>query len=251
MLGQWGRGQWGLLLVAVQALTRVPVAAPYEPEALRRAVRYFPLVGIGVGLVSMGVFGLARAGLPGLAAAGLSLGVTLLLTGGLHEDGLADCADGLGGRTREDALRIMRVSGIGAFGALALVVVVGVKLAAVAALPGAGWALVAGHAAGRFWVVVVAAVLPYARADGMAGGMAGGVDAPAGLDVAIAAGFGLGALLLLGGRAGAALLVSGAVAGAVVWWARRRLGGYTGDVLGAVQVLTEVSVLLTAAWQTQ
>ena len=246
--GQWARGQWGLFLVAVQALTRLPVPAPYKPDALRRAVRYFPLVGIGVGLVAMGVFALARAGLPGLAAAGLSLGATLLLTGALHEDGLADCADGLfGGRTREDALRIMRDSRIGAFGALALVVVMGVKRAAVGALSGAGWALVAGHAAGRFWAVVPAAVLPYARADGMAGG----VGAPAVLDVAIAGGFGLGALLLLGDRAFAAVIVSGLVAGLVVWSARRRLGGYTGDVLGATQVLTEVAVLLTVAWHPQ
>ncbi len=239
------REQWGLVLVAVQALTRAPVPAPYGPNMLRAAVRYFPLVGVGVGLLAAGVFAVARGGLPGVAAAGLSLAATLLLTGGLHEDGLADCADGLfGGRTRADALRIMRDSRVGAFGVLALVVVVGLKLSAVGALDSA-WALVAGHAAGRFWAVIPAAVLPYARDEGMAGG----VGAPSLGDVGIAAGFGLLPLVLLGDRALVAALVSGAVAAGMVWWARRRLAGYTGDVLGATQVLTEVSILLVAAWQ--
>ena len=95
------RREWGLLLAAMQALTRVPVIAPHGPDVLRRAVRYFPLIGILVGLVAAAVFGLAGLGLPPMAASVLSLAATVLLTGALHEDGLADCCDGLfGGRTR-------------------------------------------------------------------------------------------------------------------------------------------------------
>jgi adenosylcobinamide-GDP ribazoletransferase len=232
-----------LLLVAVQALTRVPVQVTFVEGELRRAVRYFPLVGIGVGLVAWGVFALARLGLPAGVASVLSLGATLLLTGALHEDGLADCCDGLlGGRTRADALRIMKDSRLGAFGVLGLLIVLGAKLGLVAAVP---TALVAGHAAGRFFAVLPPAFLPYARPDGMAGGVAG----PAGADMAVAALFGLAPLLLLGPRAGPALLLSGAVALGFGLWLRRRLGGYTGDTLGAMQVLTEVAVLLAAAWQ--
>ncbi len=244
------RREWALVLVAVQALTRVPVPAPFPgdwPEgALRRATRYFPLVGLGVGLVAAGVFGLARTGLPPVVAALLSLAATLLLTGALHEDGLADCCDGLfGGRGRAAALAIMRDSRVGAFGVLGLIVVLGVKVAVVASLEAPGAALVAGHAAGRFFAVLPPVLLPYARTDGMAAGVAG----PGRTEVLLAAAFGLGPLLLLGARAGAALLAAAAVAGLFAWWAGRRLGGYTGDVLGATQVLAEVAVLLAAAWR--
>ena len=231
------RREWGLLLVAVQALTRLPVTAPHGPHALRQAVRYFPLVGLGVGLVAAVVFWLAGLGLPPAVASVLSLAATVLLTGALHEDGLADCCDGLfGGRTRDDALRIMRDSRLGAFGVLGLLL---------AATPHADWALVAAHAAGRFWAVLPPAALPYARPDGMAAGVAG----PDGMTLAIAAALGLVPLLLLGPQALPALLVSGGAALLFGLWVRRRLGGYTGDVLGATQVLTELAVLMAAAWR--
>jgi adenosylcobinamide-GDP ribazoletransferase len=230
--------------VAVQALTRLPVPAPFTDGALRRAVRYFPLIGIGVGLVAWGVFALARSGLPAGVASLLSLGATLLLTGALHEDGLADCCDGLlGGRTREDALRIMKDSRVGAFGLLGVFVVLGAKVGLVAVVPGV--ALLAGHAAGRFFAILPPVFLPYARTDGMAANVA----APATPDVLIAGLFGLAPLVLLGPRALPALLLSAAAALGFGLWVRGRLGGYTGDTLGAMQVLTEVVVLLAAAWQ--
>ncbi len=236
--------EWGLLKLAIQTLTRLPVAAPFGPDALRQATRYFPLVGAGVGLVAWAVFALARVGLPAGLASILSLGATLLLTGALHEDGVADCADALfGGRTRADALRIMRDSRVGAFGVLGLGIVLAAKVLAAASLDG-GPALVAGHAAGRFWAIVSAAAMPYARQDGMAAGVA----APGATELGMAALFGLGPVLLLGPRAPAALLLSGAVALGLGAWARRRLGGYTGDVLGMVQVCTEAAILLAALW---
>lgn len=238
-------GQVTLLLVAVQALTRVPVSVPFEAGALGRSVRFFPLVGLGVGGVAAGVFALSALGLPTFVAACLSLGATLLLTGALHEDGLADCCDALGGRTAADRLRIMRDSRIGAFGTLGLLVVTGAKLGCVAALPDAAWALVAAHGVSRAWIVGVSAALPYARTEGMAAAVA----APAWTDVALAAVFGMGAVLLLGPRATAALGASGLVAMGVALYARRRVGGYTGDVLGGVQQLTELAVLLAALWR--
>ena len=239
------RREWRLVLVAVQALTRIPVPAAYGPDILRQASRYFPLVGIGVGLVAAGVFTVAARGLPSLIAALLSLVATLLLTGALHEDGLADTCDGLfGGRTRDDALRIMRDSRIGAFGVLGLGVVVGAKVAILAALPSPFWAIVASHAVSRFWMVATAAALPYARPAGMARGVA----APSGLELGISGGIALAALLPVGPNFGGALLYSTLIAVATIVWVRRQIGGYTGDILGAVQVLTETSVLLAILW---
>lgn len=237
-----------LLLTAVQFLTRLPVPASvgHGPGQLDRAMRYLPLVGIGVGLVGAAVLALAGAGLPRPAAAVLSVAATLLLTGALHEDGLADTLDGLlGGATREDALRIMRDSRLGTFGAAGLAVALGLKVAALSALPAAGPALVAGHAGSRFFVVCVLAGLPYARAEGKAAA-AGGVGAT---ELAVAGCCGVLPLLLLGSRAAPALLLAAGLAWGMACWFRRRLGGYTGDGLGAVQQVTELAILLVALWR--
>lgn len=237
------RGEWHLLLTALQFMTRLPVPAWVGHGPLDRAARYFPLVGVGVGLVGAVVFAVASIGLPPLVAAGLSVAATVLLTGALHEDGLADTADGLfGGTTREAALRIMRDSRIGTYGAVALVLALGTKLAAVAALPVV--ALVAGHAGSRFLVVCVIAALPYARDDGKASAV-GGVGR---VEVAVAAVLGVAPMLLLGARAVPALLLAAAAAWLVARWFRARLGGYTGDGLGAVQQVAELAILLGALW---
>jgi len=242
-------GEWRLVLTALQFLTRLPVPAwvGHGPGQLDRAMRYLPLVGIGVGLVGAMTLAAAGAGWPQPVAALISVAATLLLTGALHEDGLADTLDGLfGGATRDEALRIMRDSQVGSYGAVGLIVALGLKVTALAALPEAGAALVAGHAFSRFMAVCVIAGLPYARTDGKAGPIAGGVGA---LELAVAGVFGLLPLLLLGGRAIAALLMAGGLAWGMARWFRRRLGGYTGDGLGAVQQVTEVAVLLAALWR--
>ena len=177
----------------------------------------------------------------------LSVAATLLLTGALHEDGLADTLDGLfGGATREDALRIMRDSRLGTFGAAGLAVALGLKVAALSALPAAVPALVAGHAGSRFFVVCVLARLAYARAEGKAVAVAGGVGA---VELAVAGCCGVLPLLLLGNRAVPALLLAGGLAWGMARWFRRRLGGYTGDGLGAVQQGTELAILLAALWR--
>ena len=231
------------LRVAVQVLTRLPVAAPHLP--LARAAPAFPVVGLGIGLAGASVFWVVSLGLPPVLAALASTAVTLLLTGALHEDGLADSADGLlGGRTIETRLAIMRDSRIGSFGALALLVVAGAKIACLSVLPNPEAAIVAAHASSRFWMLLPAAALPYARAEGLAGRL----HAPGMAAMAGAAAVGLLPLLLLGGRAAPALLVSGAAAAAMLIALRRRLGGYTGDTLGATQQVTELAVLAAALW---
>ncbi len=243
------RTEWRLALTAVQFLTRLPVPGwvGYGPGQLDRAMRYLPLVGIGVGLAGAAVLAMAGAGLPRPAAAVLSVMATLLLTGALHEDGLADTLDGLfGGATRDDALRIMRDSRLGTYGAAGLALALGLKITALSALPEPGAALVAGHAASRFMVLCVLAGLPYARAGGKAGPVAGGVGAT---ELAVAGLCGVLPMLLLGSRALPALLLAAGMAWGMARWFRRRLGGYTGDGLGAVQQVTEITILLAALWR--
>ncbi|MFN5713624.1 MAG: adenosylcobinamide-GDP ribazoletransferase, partial [Bradyrhizobium sp.] len=127
------------LRIAIAFLTRLPMPHPdgARPESFARAQRLFPLVGAGIG-AAVGLFCLLlrSIGVPDLAAAALTLGGAALLTGALHEDGLADVADGFGGgRDVAAKLEIMRDSRLGTYGALALVVSFASKLAALAALP--------------------------------------------------------------------------------------------------------------------
>lgn len=247
------RGQARLLLVAAGFLTRLPVPGWVGHGAgdLDRAARYFPLVGLGVGALGAVVLAGASQGLPPTVAALLSTAATVAVTGALHEDGLADTCDGMGAYTREDALRVMKDSRLGGFGALGLGLVVASKVAALAALPtpAACAALLAAHPCSRFLAVTLTAALPYARA-GEAGAKAQPVASGLGGTGLLVAGLcGLPPVLLLGERAGAALFAAGAATWAMARWARRRLGGYTGDVLGAVQQVTELAIVLAALWR--
>ena len=239
------RAEWRLFLTAVQFLTRCPVPAwvGHGPDQLDQATRYFPLVGVCVGLWGMSVFVVASTGLPTLVAALLSVVATVLVTGAFHEDGLADTCDGLfGSWTREDALRIMKDSRIGSFGAAGLVLVLGLKVAATA-VPAA---IVAAHACSRFMAVCVIAGLPYVRGGGKSQPVAGGVGRT---ELGIAGLCGLLPLLLLGWQAVPALLLAAGVTALLAFWFRRRLGGYTGDCLGATQQVAEVAVLLAVLWR--
>ncbi len=241
-------GQVRLLLTAVQFMTRLPVPGwvGHGPGQLDRAARYFPAVGVLVGGVGAAVLTVARGGLPPLVAAGLAVGAMVVVTGALHEDGLADTVDGLlGGWTREDALRIMKDSRIGAFGAAALVLVLGLKAVVVAGLP--PLALVASGAASRLAAVCVMVVLPYARL-GQAEARSAAVAAGRG-GVAVAGVCGLLPLVLLGWRGVVGLLLAAGLAAGLAAWFRRRLGGYTGDCLGAVQQASELGILLAALWR--
>jgi adenosylcobinamide-GDP ribazoletransferase len=237
---------------AGQLLTRIPLpddAAPPEPGALARALRVFPLVGALIGLVSgLVLVAASHLGLPGAVAALLALATGLLLTGALHEDGLADTADGFGvRRSAAERLAIMRDSRIGTYGVLALGLVVALKASALASLE--PWtacaALAASAAASRATFPVLALILPPARSDGLGARM----GRPSASTAAIAIAIGTAAALAsLGpGPGAAALLAAAAAFAALAWLARRQVGGYTGDILGATQQVTETAMLLAVA----
>lgn len=243
------------LSVAVAFLTRLrlsgtPPDSDFAPGRLAGAVRAFPLVGAGIGLAGGVVYALAYwLGLPTFAAALCALVCSALLTGGLHEDGLADTADGLGGgRTAEDRLRIMRDSHIGAFGVMALIFSIALRTAALATL-GTPWlaaaALIAGGAGSRALLGMFMRALDPARADGLGANAGRPSEEGALTAVAIGAAF---VLLFLGVGTGIVAAAAAVVAVACTGhYARRGIGGYTGDVLGAAQQLAEIAILLAAA----
>jgi adenosylcobinamide-GDP ribazoletransferase len=235
-------------------LTRIPLPAmALSEEDFAAAPAFYPLVGIAVGAIGAGAFAAGHAmGTPVIAAL-LALGATLLATGAFHEDGLADLFDGLGAVTRERMLEVMRDSRLGTFGAAALGVALALKVAALAALPWAGAlaALPLAHGVSRLSAVLVIATSTYARAEGAAKPVAKGI-APGALAVAVATGAAALALFALHAGPGAALVaIGGAAIGhlATRLLFERKLGGYTGDCLGAVQQASELGIYLAlVAW---
>ncbi|HLY45779.1 MAG TPA: adenosylcobinamide-GDP ribazoletransferase [Stellaceae bacterium] len=244
-------GPFDDFITATAVLTRLPVgAAAPEEGAVAAAGWAFPLVGAGIGALCALAFFLAELlGCDNALAALIAVAAGLALTGAFHEDGLADTADGFGGgRDRAEKLAIMRDSRHGTFGIVALVLSVGLRSAALAAIGDpihAALALVAAHAASRGVLPALMRLLAPARPDGL-GASAGRPS----LVVAIVAGVvGAGiALALLGPRSGAiALALSGIAVLLAALLARRQIGGYTGDVLGFFQQIGEIAMLLVAA----
>ena len=243
--------EWVLLRLACQMLTRFPAARgiDYAPALDAAAVRYYPGVGVLVGLAGGAVFAAARGPFDPLLAAALAIAVTVLLTGAMHEDGLADTADGIGGGdSAERALEIMRDSRIGVYGVLALILVVGAKAFALASLsPWTGFAiLVAVHGLSRWSVVFVIATARYVRSSGTASPVAGPVSAVSHL---VAGGTAVACLALAGysgsSQAAAGLLVGLACGHAAVRAAfQSKIKGYTGDCLGATQQVSELGAYL-------
>jgi adenosylcobinamide-GDP ribazoletransferase len=235
---------------AVSFLTRIPVGRAVVADAMdvARGVVLFPVVGAGIGLVTGGVaVGLDQFVSP-LVAAGAAVAAASVVTGALHLDALADTADAIGATSREQALAVMRDSRIGSFGGAALVLDLLVKVAALAALLGAGHAVAAAVAAGalsRASSLPLAALLPYARAEGGPGsvlsGRVSGAAAAAGVAIASLA------TLLVWWPSGAWLLVAALATTAVLGLLFQRwLGGVTGDCLGATTELCETVVLVIA-----
>ena len=209
----------------------------------------FPLVGAAIGLVvGLVLLSLRRLGLPDLAASALALGASALLTGALHEDGLADVADGFGGgRDMAAKLEIMRDSRLGTYGALILMVSFVAKLSALAALPNA-WvvqSLIAAHALARGVLPAMARRLAYARKDGLAASAGRPDSATATTAGALAL---VIAWLALPWRVAlCAALAAAACAFGMGWLAQRQIGGQTGDVLGGTEQLAETAILLLLA----
>lgn len=237
------------LRLALALLTRLPVGRIADPvPPLAAAAWAYPLVGMIAAALPALVFW-AASGLPPMMAALLALAVGALVTGGLHEDGLADVADGFGGgATRARKLEIMKDSRIGSYGALALMLALGLRAGGLMAAPGAGAgiaALIGLGGASRGGLPLIMRLLPAARAEGL-GAKAAGIGA-VGAGMALA--FGIGAALLTGH--GLAVLIAMVVAGALfTGLCRRQIGGFTGDTLGATQQICEVAgwVALAAMW---
>lgn len=244
--------QLRLLVCAVQFLTRLPTPRQpdFEPDWIARSARYFPLVGQIVGILSAAVWLGASRLWPGLPAAMLALAAGVVITGGFHEDGMADTADGLGGgQDPARRLAIMKDSRIGSFGALALVLCLGAKAALLAGLaPGRGaLALIAAHGAARASASMTMAALPYVR-DADAAKVRPPSRGVSWAEASVALMLGGWPLLFLGPAK--ALLTVALITAAVGVWAltaRRLIGGVTGDVLGAVEQLAEVAALMGAA----
>jgi adenosylcobinamide-GDP ribazoletransferase len=242
-----------LALAAVQYFTRIPVPAfvGHSQEALNSAARYFPLVGLLVGGVAAGVLWLAGQVFPAVVAVLLSTAVSAWITGAFHEDGLADSVDGLGGGfTRERVLEIMRDSRIGTYGALTLLLVVAIKAATLASLPleTAAVLLVVGHTVSRAAAVFLMYTLPYVREDASKAKPLVQEISTATITIALAIGSGVLAGLAAFELA-QALTIAATVTAVALYWRRllaRRLGGYTGDCLGAAQQLTEAAAYLAA-----
>lgn len=251
------RNQLSTFAIALQFMTRLPGLgdADWTRDRERASVGYYSASGAIIGLIAALVYWLAGQLFPPLLASLIAVAAAIMTTGALHEDGLADICDGIGGgKTRDKALAIMKDSRIGAYGTLGLIVFIGAKVIALASLPAAMViaALVGAHAASRAAILGVLATAHYVRAEG---GTASAVAAKPSSQSWTVTG-GTLALVVL-----ACLLIMPvsaivcAVAGAAVLVLAmrqvfmRKLGGYTGDCLGAVQQAGELGFYLgLAAW---
>jgi adenosylcobinamide-GDP ribazoletransferase len=239
------------LLAAARYLTIVPIpgAAPGRASAFGGAAVWFPVIGLGLGAVLVGVDRVTALLFPSLLAALLTVTAWKLLTGGLHLDGLADSLDGLAGRDSAHRLAIMRDSRIGAFGAMGLILVLLLEIVAVSELsPGLrGRTLLIVPVIARATPPLLVRLFRPARSEGLGAAFSASVDwwaAPVALAFAVAVA--LGALQTLGVLVFA---LSVACAVALAWFIVSRVSGITGDVLGAAIEVAELTGLLTAsAW---
>ena len=240
------------ILAAFQFLTAIPIPARLREIDFERAPVWFPLVGLSLGgLTVLADAALGMLGCPVLARCVLSVAFLAALSGGLHLDGLADTADGfLSARPRERALEIMRDSHIGTMGVLALILVLGLKIAALAALEGPlrRHALLLAPLAGRCVLTAAMVALPYARGDG---GLAS-VFLRSRRKVLIlwaVLWFAVGAAAMAGPTVWFVwCLAALAASAAFSLWSLRRIGGFTGDTLGATGEIVEATILLVACW---
>lgn len=235
------------VLVAGSLLTRLPLPRLSDTAfaAGARATWAYPIAGLLIaGCAALCMVVAQELGLPDPITAGLALGVMILATGAMHEDGLSDTADGFwGGYTKERRLEIMKDSQIGTYGTLALIIVSGLRWVCYSMLIFAGPAVLFSVAAlSRAAMPALMHTLPHARQNGLARSVGRPETASVVAGCAIALGI---AVLCLGDEAIAPIVMVTATAMGVAALARRKIGGQTGDVLGATQQLCEVTALLT------
>jgi adenosylcobinamide-GDP ribazoletransferase len=248
--GVWFEDRVQELKACLVFCTRLPLLRAMSPaKAIAQAAWAFPLAGLVVGLIGALVYALShRLGLPAWPAAALTVAATLVVTGALHEDGLADTADGFGGgNTRQQKLDIMRDSRTGAYGVCALVLSLLLRVAALASLGDTHavvWALIGSHSAARATMPVLMWLLPPARGDGLShdAGRPPGESVVAGAAIA----FVVLLICLYPGRAVMAALLLVAVVALTAWLSMRQIDGQTGDVVGALEQVAEIVVLLVA-----
>jgi len=254
------RNQWQKFLLALGFFTRIPVPSlpDFQESDLNHAAKYFPLIGVIVGLVGALSFVISGAYLPQNIAVLISMASTIYLTGAFHEDGLADSADGIGGGwERERILTIMQDSRLGTYGAVALFLMLFAKFQVLSTLPAlfVPFALVVGHALSRLAAVWIMISLTYSKPEGKAKPLATRMGK---IDIWIAHLFGLlpfiaSLLLLIHNQETAKIILSFVlmtlipVVLSAFWWRQKIkywIGGYTGDTLGAVQQITELAFCL-------
>ena len=240
------------IAAAFQFLTRLPLNwLAYKPDALPRAVKYFPLVGLAMGAAAAGIYHLLSTHLPIAIIALLIVFFTTLVTGGMHEDGLADAADAFGGGwNRQQVLEIMKDSRIGSFGALALMFSIGGRVLLLSYLPAVDLVsyVISAEVLCRWVMLPLAAALPGARPEGSQGARI--ARQVSGISLAV------GTLLALGivsfmlrlsavwpvVAASAVTLISGL-------YYKKRIGGITGDCFGATSQVTLLAVYLCGVWR--
>lgn len=260
--------EWQYFLLALGFFTRIPVPhfAHFQPSDLNHSAKYFPLIGIIVGLFGAVFFYLASFIFPQTIAVLISMSASIYLTSAFHEDGLADSADGLGGGwEREQILTIMQDSRLGTYGAIALFLMLMAKFQTLNSLNPIliPLALIAGHAVSRWWAILLMATLSYVKTEGKAKPLATQLNIR---DLIIATIIGLSPLLcifyllIVSGHSQFSLLkfaLMSVLPSSIVWfWWRKKLiknlCGYTGDTLGAAQQLTELAFYLgILAWSIQ
>lgn len=243
------RYEWQVFLLAVGFLTRLPIPADpdFSETKLNSASRYFPLVGLLVGVLAATFYGVALALFANvLIAVLLSMIASILITGSFHEDGFADSCDGFGGGWRsEDVLRIMKDSRIGTYGTVGLALILALKAASLTAMPstfGVVAALLWGHVFSRWISTSYLLDLNYVRGEGKSKPLATMMP----LKHWLYSGLPLLPLLMLVDLYSLMVLVVIALAfrWAFAVYLRRRIGGYTGDALGAAQQVIEIIVYL-------
>ncbi|GGI54336.1 adenosylcobinamide-GDP ribazoletransferase [Oxalicibacterium solurbis] len=246
--------QWRLFCIALQFFTRIPVprSIGFDPQWLQQALRYFPAVGIVVALITSLVYIVATLLWPQTIAVLLSMIAGIYLTGAFHEDGFADTCDGFGGGTSaERVLEIMKDSRIGAYGAIGIMMMLALKATTLVSLPPPTVvaALLIGHPLSRWMASALVWQMEYAKMNGKAKPIAEQMSN---------AEFGIATAIVLLPIATIGCLTSwiawdGIVVGVVLAAAAsyrlarlfdRRIGGYTGDCLGAVQQVAEVAFYL-------
>jgi len=242
-----------LFFIALQFFTRLPIPAwvGFKASWLQHASRYFPLVGCVVAAIAAGVYWAAALILPAPVASVLSTAASIYATGAFHEDGFADTCDGMGGgMTRERVLEIMKDSRVGAYGAIGIVCMLAAKLSTLAMLPPctAMAALFLAHPLSRLAATSLIWKLDYVRGEGKAKPLAQQMTTAEFIIAAVTA-LPPAAVLLVTGHASPAAVLGAMLAAllAALWLGHkflRRLGGYTGDCLGAVQQVAEALIYM-------